>query len=212
MKILITLGAISLYLGCIYIALGSGAQNLITVKDGVIFVVGCIVFYFFTSRNTTGSTFRDAMHRIQKSCLCSGTYSSVVLSFAFFLDGDSVRMILTSPQEGRIGHILVHTCLPLLYSFLLYLILRLFDVRVPKEAVIVNAPGKFLDALSSREKEVALLIAEGYTNQEIGERLFISPFTVKKHAYNIFAKLNVQQRSEIKYLLDASRGAPDSRS
>lgn len=50
--------------------------------------------------------------------------------------------------------------------------------------------------LSSREREVLELIAQGRTNREIGERLFISQKTVGVHVGNILAKLGVSGRVE----------------
>jgi DNA-binding CsgD family transcriptional regulator len=50
--------------------------------------------------------------------------------------------------------------------------------------------------LSPREGEVLVLIAEGRTNREIGERLFISQKTVGVHVGNILAKLRVSGRVE----------------
>lgn len=50
--------------------------------------------------------------------------------------------------------------------------------------------------LSAREKEVLELIAQGRTNREIGERLFISQKTVGVHVGNILAKLDVSGRVE----------------
>jgi DNA-binding CsgD family transcriptional regulator len=50
--------------------------------------------------------------------------------------------------------------------------------------------------LSSREREVLALIAQGRTNREIGERLFISQKTVGVHVGNILAKLKVSGRVE----------------
>jgi DNA-binding CsgD family transcriptional regulator/tetratricopeptide (TPR) repeat protein len=50
--------------------------------------------------------------------------------------------------------------------------------------------------LSPREREVLSLIADGRTNREIGERLFISQKTVGVHVGNILAKLNVSGRVE----------------
>ena len=49
-----------------------------------------------------------------------------------------------------------------------------------------------IPVLSRREKEVLELIAEGYTNPQIAEKLFISPFTVDSHRKNLIAKLNVK--------------------
>jgi DNA-binding CsgD family transcriptional regulator len=50
--------------------------------------------------------------------------------------------------------------------------------------------------LSNREKEVLVLIAQGRTNREIGERLFISQKTVGVHVGRILAKLGVSGRVE----------------
>ncbi len=49
-----------------------------------------------------------------------------------------------------------------------------------------------LPLLTSREKEVLELIAEGYTNPQIAEKIFLSPFTVDSHRKNLLAKLNVK--------------------
>ncbi len=51
--------------------------------------------------------------------------------------------------------------------------------------------------LTSREKEVLQLIAEGMTNTEIAEDLFISPHTVTRHRANLMKKLNVHNRVEL---------------
>lgn len=51
--------------------------------------------------------------------------------------------------------------------------------------------------LTVREFEVARLIAQGMTNAEIGEQLFVSPKTVSAHVEHILAKLGVARRSEI---------------
>ncbi|MFI5766559.1 response regulator [Streptomyces sp. NPDC051563] len=50
------------------------------------------------------------------------------------------------------------------------------------------------DPLTVREREIALLVARGLTNAEIGAELFISPGTAKTHVANIQAKLAVRNR------------------
>lgn len=52
-------------------------------------------------------------------------------------------------------------------------------------------------ALSRREAQVALCCAKGLTNNEIGERLFISEQTVKFHLRHIFVKYGVRRRTEL---------------
>jgi DNA-binding CsgD family transcriptional regulator len=51
--------------------------------------------------------------------------------------------------------------------------------------------------LSRREAQVALSCVEGKTNAEIGERLGVSPETVKFHLRNIFTKFGVRRRTEL---------------
>jgi len=49
-------------------------------------------------------------------------------------------------------------------------------------------------ALTQRENEILTMVAVGATNEEIADRLCISPHTVKTHVYNIFKKINVPNR------------------
>jgi DNA-binding CsgD family transcriptional regulator/tetratricopeptide (TPR) repeat protein len=51
--------------------------------------------------------------------------------------------------------------------------------------------------LTTREREVAALIAEGLTNSQLAERLFISPKTAAVHVSNILTKLGLSSRAEI---------------
>lgn len=54
-----------------------------------------------------------------------------------------------------------------------------------------------LKLLTSREKEVVLLLKDGFTYKDISEKLQITPRTVKAHAQNIYAKLNIKDRFEL---------------
>ncbi len=67
---------------------------------------------------------------------------------------------------------------------------ELADSAVPKEQLLARI------GISQREFEVLELIAEGCTNQEIADRLFISLNTVKTHSSNLFAKLDVKRRTQ----------------
>src|SRR5262245_18696191 len=59
------------------------------------------------------------------------------------------------------------------------------------DAPVSPAPG----GLSARETEVLRLVAEGLSNQAIGERLFVSEHTVHRHVANILNKLSVSSRA-----------------
>ncbi|WP_455757807.1 LuxR C-terminal-related transcriptional regulator [Sulfurimonas sp.] len=58
-----------------------------------------------------------------------------------------------------------------------------------------------LDVLSSREKEVALLLKDGDTYKNIAEKLNITPRTVKAHAQHVYQKLVVKDRLGLALLL-----------
>lgn len=50
--------------------------------------------------------------------------------------------------------------------------------------------------ISDREYEVLQLLAEGHSNKEIAERLFVSTNTIKTHLSNVYAKLEVSRRTQ----------------
>ena len=54
-----------------------------------------------------------------------------------------------------------------------------------------------LPELTPREREILGLIAEGYTNPQIAERIFLSQFTVDSHRKNLLAKLNVKNTATL---------------
>jgi DNA-binding NarL/FixJ family response regulator len=59
--------------------------------------------------------------------------------------------------------------------------------------------------LSGREEEVARLVAQGLSNVEVGERLFISSRTVSTHLQHIYRRLELPSRAAlIRYVLDGS--------
>ena len=70
------------------------------------------------------------------------------------------------------------------------------DPELGAQLVNPDSPGA-LEPLSERERDVLYLLALGYTNQEIGEKLFISVRTVDTHRAHIMRKVQLQTRSEL---------------
>jgi two-component system, NarL family, response regulator NreC len=63
--------------------------------------------------------------------------------------------------------------------------------------LVVDNVASALDDLSERERDVLQLLALGYTNQEIGKKLYISVRTVDTHRAHIMRKLRLETRSEL---------------
>jgi DNA-binding NarL/FixJ family response regulator len=57
------------------------------------------------------------------------------------------------------------------------------------------------DRLTAQELQIAQLAAEGLTNREIGQRLFLSHRTIATHLYRVFPKLGITARSELALVL-----------
>jgi DNA-binding NarL/FixJ family response regulator len=83
----------------------------------------------------------------------------------------------------------------------------LFD-RVASLSTI-RLPGEDEKALTTREREIAGLIARGLQNKEIARRLCLGNATVKNHVHNILQKLRIQRRNDIfgrRFDIDPWRG------
>jgi DNA-binding CsgD family transcriptional regulator len=58
--------------------------------------------------------------------------------------------------------------------------------------------------LTAQELQIARMAADGLTNREIGQRLFLSHRTIATHLYNVYPKLGVSSRGQLRQALDAS--------
>jgi DNA-binding NarL/FixJ family response regulator len=70
------------------------------------------------------------------------------------------------------------------------------DPEVIAQLLARRRSGHPLDALSTREREVLALMAEGRSNQSVADRLVLSAKTVETHVRNIFAKLGLVETSD----------------
>jgi DNA-binding CsgD family transcriptional regulator/propanediol dehydratase small subunit len=80
------------------------------------------------------------------------------------------------------------------------------ELRASGERVRRRVPGGWAQ-LSPQELQIAQLAAEGFSNREIGEQLYLSHRTVESHLYRLFPKLGVTSRAQLR---DALEAAPHS--
>jgi DNA-binding CsgD family transcriptional regulator/tetratricopeptide (TPR) repeat protein len=81
---------------------------------------------------------------------------------------------------------------------------RLRRLGVCRRIAVSKRPATGWEALTSAEASIARLAAEGKTNREIAETLFISPHTVNSHLRHIFDKLGVNSRIQLTKMAGAS--------
>ena len=73
---------------------------------------------------------------------------------------------------------------------------KVVNIFQQKNDLGLDAKYEMLASLSAREKGVLDLLAKGFLYKEIGEQLYLSAETVKKHVYHIYDKLHVRNRVE----------------
>ena len=76
-------------------------------------------------------------------------------------------------------------------------VMRQFQTGTDASSVSGSGKGRERSPLSAREREIVALVAQGYKNKEMAEKMFISEQTVKNHLHNIFDKLGVSDRLEL---------------
>jgi ATP/maltotriose-dependent transcriptional regulator MalT len=69
-------------------------------------------------------------------------------------------------------------------------------VPVPSPVFEFNEQAMLQTGITKRELEVLTLMAQGFTNQEIADKLFVSLNTIKTHSSNLFLKLEVKRRTQ----------------
>jgi ATP/maltotriose-dependent transcriptional regulator MalT len=79
------------------------------------------------------------------------------------------------------------------------------ELRATGETIGPRTPDA-RDRLTAQELQIAQLAAEGLSNREIGERLFLSHRTIGSHLYRIFPKLGITARAQLRDALPVASG------
>jgi DNA-binding CsgD family transcriptional regulator len=80
------------------------------------------------------------------------------------------------------------------------------ELRASGEASLNRVPAAY-EQLTASELQIAQMAADGLTNREIAQRLYISHRTVGSHLYRIFPKLGITSRSQLQVALSSRRTA-----
>lgn len=104
--------------------------------------------------------------------------------------GALVRQIETSMRDGGSGP------RDPAFSDYLHKLLDAFGDALPPQATDVPGKNVSIDALTAKEIRILSLLAEGYSNAALAQKLFISDSTVRTHLRNINGKLNAQNRTQ----------------
>ena len=83
---------------------------------------------------------------------------------------------------------------------------RLRALGIRRRVATAEKPATGWAAMTKSELAIAQLVADGLTNREVAERLFISPHTVNTHLRQVFAKLEVNSRVDLTRLATERRG------
>lgn len=132
-----------------------------------------------------------------------GTYSDMLFMMCTIYEDD--EKIFEALNAGASGYIIKKTA----PAKMLEAIKELYEGGAPMSSQIArkvvsafqnkpaNAnPHHSLDVLTKREKEILEMLSKGLIYKEISDQLNISSETVRKHVYNVYAKLHVSNRVE----------------
>lgn len=208
-----SLGAAVLYLILMCGMLGRDAVLLLDAGLMAMLLAGSAILCLPHLESGGGvSRMREVFAR---NALMAGYIETFMLLFVSLQGREGLR-------EGFLPHLILNFR-PLFYGFVCYLVFGggsdkvetdeetvRQEINAPKESTAGRAPAPDdfkegigprrecdLSALSNRERQVAELIKRGLSNREIGEELFISEATVKKHVSHIFEKLGIESRRDL---------------
>lgn len=203
-RIITKLVAVIGYMLLLCVLLKAEAVLLFSPKHIGIFLLGGMILCIPHAKKQM--KWKDFRQVFKRNAVTAGYLETFMLIF--------VSMMQKNMAQGEILSNLALDLRPLFYGFVCWVVLKEEGGESPPEEEQelldkgekqeVSEEGsrdiKELDfsKLTRQEKVVAGLVRQGLTNREIGEELCISESTVKKHLSNIFEKLEIGSRRELK--------------
>ncbi|MBD5547606.1 MAG: hypothetical protein HDQ97_09430 [Lachnospiraceae bacterium] len=193
-----------LYMIFLCCLLKTEALLLFSPKYIGMFLAGCIILCIPYLEK--GMRWEDVKTIFRKNAIMAGYLETFMLIYVSMIQN---RILLETLMAE-----LALDIRPLFYGFVCYVILKeesrtqiqedkkkpMDEDRDAEAGAEKREKKRELDfsKLTRAEKQVAELARRGLTNREIGEELFISEATVKKHMSNIFDKLEIDSRRELR--------------
>ncbi|MCM1387234.1 MAG: LuxR C-terminal-related transcriptional regulator [Bacillus sp. (in: Bacteria)] len=200
MKYVKKLIAVFIYILIMSVLLEFKLAQLFNVKQLILVIIGMAVLFLPAYKRTESVKYYIA--QLGKCALLAGYIQTFILLFIAFstqMDADNII-----PEIAK-------NCRPVLYGLALSLIFSddTEKAKKDKESAKDSSNEEPMSAtqvyeayrslgLTNREAELAIRIEQGLSNAEIAAQLCISETTVKKHISNIFEKLEVGRREQIK--------------
>ena len=191
--------AVFLYILIMSFFLDFQLGQLFDLKQLVLVILGMgILFLPGYRRGESGK------HYVNQAGRCA-LFASYIQTFILLF-----MTLSTEMTRDTLFQEIAKNCRPILYGICLSVIFSNDSMKESKKTAIENdAPKENLTAtqvyeayralgLTNREAELAVQIERGLSNGEIAAQLCISETTVKKHISNIFEKLGVNKREQIK--------------
>lgn len=195
-------GIICGYLLLIAGFVGFRPEMLFNLKEILLVVIGCVVLTLPYGKE--GKKRREILEIAGNN----GLISSYLVTFVLILS----RVNEMVPDETLLRAILL-SCRPVLYGFFLLLLLKRPEEKEashsgPEASIGKEGSEEKKDiellcqeaGLTARETQIVKLVILGLSNREIAESLYIAESTVKKHLSNVFEKLEVANREQLKQL------------
>lgn len=189
-KTIKNLTAVILYMFLLCCLLKTEALLLFSPRHIALFLLGCIILCIPYLEK--GMRLRGFETIFKKNAITAGYLETFMLIF--------VSMIQKNVSWEEFPAQLALSLRPLFYGFVCYVVLKEESVSAdPKKEEREEKKRRLdLSGLTRQERQVAELVRRGLTNREIGEELSISESTVKKHMSNIFEKLEIGSRKELR--------------
>jgi DNA-binding CsgD family transcriptional regulator len=135
--------------------------------------------------------------RIEHPLVKSLIRSFLALFAAFVPLGVAQLVVQNFPSAPEIVH--DYPVEQILYYLGVVILMLVYAVKYLFTPVSITLPalsGEFLARylISPRESEIILMMVQGHSNKAIGDKLFISPVTVKNHIYHIYQKTGIRNK------------------